>query len=232
MKIQSIIAIALLLTQGMAAQNTADIKKEINMVKRSNSYIYAEATAPTVEEAKAVAEEILYEEVNEWAATKRKFQTKGNFVVNNKSDLWTSYNLPRGNMFRSFIYVKKSDIISVDDSDVIGGLSKGVVKLNPSKATPSFPDAVLQVYHCTKYSELVETMTRLKNSGMITHYARYASLTKPEMYYLAIYDRRGTILSVLTNGTPRLNVETGKEDGVLNYKGCGAIGFLLSDSAE
>ena len=232
MKIQSIIAIALLLTQGMAAQNTADIKKEINMVKRSNSYIYAEATAPTVEEAKAVAEEILYAEVNEWAATKRKFQTKGNFVVNNKSDLWTSYNLPRGNMFRSFIYVKKSDIISVDDSDVIGGLSKGVVKLNPSKATPSFPDAVLQVYHCTKYSELVETMTRLKNSGMITHYARYASLTKPEMYYLAIYDRRGTILSVLTNGTPRLNVETGKEDGVLNYKGCGAIGFLLSDSAE
>ncbi|MDO5130391.1 MAG: hypothetical protein Q4D64_10780 [Prevotellaceae bacterium] len=232
MKIQSIIAIALLLTQGMAAQNTADIKKEINMVKRSNSYIYAEATAPTVEEAKAVAEEILYAEVNEWAATKRKFQTKGNFVVNNKSDLWTSYSLPRGNMFRSFIYVKKSDIISVDDSDVIGGLSKGVVKLNPSKATPSFPDAVLQVYHCTKYSELVETMTRLKNSGMITHYARYASLTKPEMYYLAIYDRRGTILSVLTNGTPRLNVETGKEDGVLNYKGCGAIGFLLSDSAE
>ena len=232
MKIQSIIAIALLLTQGMAAQNTADIKKEINMVKRSNSYIYAEATAPTVEEAKAVAEEILYAEVNEWAATKRKFQTKGNFVVNNKSDLWTSYSLPRGNMFRSFIYVKKSDIISVDDSDVIGGLSKGVVKLNPSKATPSFPDAVLQVYHCTKYSELVETMTRLKNSGMITHYARNASLTKPEMYYLAIYDRRGTILSVLTNGTPRLNVETGKEDGVLNYKGCGAIGFLLSDSAE
>lgn len=232
MKIQSIIAIALLLTQGMAAQNTADIKKEINMVKRSNSYIYAEATAPTVEEAKAVAEEILYAEVNEWAATKRKFQTKGNFVVNNKSDLWTSYSLPRGNMFRSFIYVKKSDIISVDDSDVIGGLSKGVVKLNPSKATPSFPDAVLQVYHCTKYSELVETMTRLKNSGMITHYARYASLTKPEMYYLAIYDRRGTILSVLTNGNPRLNVETGKEDGVLNYKGCGAIGFMLSDSAE
>ncbi|MGM9778942.1 MAG: hypothetical protein ACI3ZD_11505 [Prevotella sp.] len=232
MKIQSIIAIALLLTQGMAAQNTADIKKEINMVKRSNSYIYAEATAPTVEEAKAVAEEILYAEVNEWAATKRKFQTKGNFVVNNKSDLWTSYSLPRGNMFRSFIYVKKSDIISVDDSEVIGGLSKGVVKLNPSKATPSFPDAVLQVYHCTKYSELVETMTRLKNSGMITHYARYASLTKPEMYYLAIYDRRGTILSVLTNGNPRLNVETGKEDGVLNYKGCGAIGFMLSDSAE
>uniref|UniRef100_UPI0032996F2D hypothetical protein n=1 Tax=Salmonella enterica TaxID=28901 RepID=UPI0032996F2D len=82
----------------------------INEVKRSNSYIYAEATASTMEEAKAVAEEILYEEVNEWAATKRKFQTKGNFIVSNKSDLWTSYSLPRGNMFRSFIFVKKSDI--------------------------------------------------------------------------------------------------------------------------
>ena len=228
----SIVAIALLLTQGAVAQNTAEIKKEINTVKRSNSYIYAEATASTIEEAKAVADEILYEEINEWAATKRKFQTKGNFVVNNKSDRWTSYSLPRGNMFRSFVFVKKSDIISVDDSEVIGGLSNKVVKLHQTKDKPSFPDAVMQVYHCTKYSELVETITRLKNSGMITHYARYASLTKPEIYYLAIYDRRGTILSVLTNGNPRINVETGKEDGVLNYKGCGAIGFMLADSAE
>ena len=32
----SIAAIALLLTQGLAAQNTADIKKEINEEKRSN----------------------------------------------------------------------------------------------------------------------------------------------------------------------------------------------------
>ena len=70
----------------------------------------------------------------------------------------------------------------------------------------------------------------MKSEGLITHYARYASLTKPEMYYLAIYDRRGTILSVLTNGNPRINVGTGKEDSVVNYKGCGAIGFVISES--
>ena len=50
----SIVAIALLLTQGAVAQNTAEIKKEINTVKRSNSHIYAETTASTIEEAKAV----------------------------------------------------------------------------------------------------------------------------------------------------------------------------------
>ena len=233
MRILSTVAIALMMTQGVAAQNTDEIKKEINKVKRSSSYIYAEATASSKEEAKAVAEEILYAEINEWTAARRKFQEKGNFVVNKTNDLWTEYNLPRGNMFRSFIFVKKSDIISVDDSEVIGGsTANGEVKVNQVKTKPTFPDAVMQVYHCTKYSELVETLTRLKSEGTVSHYARYASLTKPEMYYLAIYDRRGTILSVLTNGNPRLNVETGKEDGVLNYKGCGAIGFLLSDSAE
>lgn len=230
MRILSIVAIALLMAQGAAAQNTAEIKKEINEVKRSNSYIYAEATASSMEEAKAVAEEILYAEINEWAASRRKFKEKGNFVVNKTNDRWTEYNLPRGNMFRSFIFVKKKDIISVDDSEVVGGLSSDIVKISPAKTEPVYPDAVMQVYHCTKYSELVETVTRLKTAGFITHYARYASLSKPEIYYLAIYDRRGTIISVLTNDNPRINVETGKEDSVVNYKGCGAIGFIISDA--
>ena len=230
MRILSIVAVALFLTQGMAAQNTEDIKKEINNVKRSNSYIYAEATASTMEEAKAVAEEILYDEINEWVATKRKFQKKGNFVVNKVNDRCTEYNLPRGNMYRSFIFVKKSDIISVDKSEVVDGLSSDIVVITPVKSEPVYPDAVMQVYHCTNYSELVETVTKMKSEGLITHYARYASLTKPEMYYLAIYDRRGSILSVLTNGNPRINVGTGKEDSVVNYKGCGAIGFVISES--
>ena len=82
MRILSIVAVALFLTQGMAAQNTEDIKKEINNVKRSNSYIYAEATASTMEEAKAVAEDGVMEKVG--TAT---------IVLNTKTDEVLSYSM-------------------------------------------------------------------------------------------------------------------------------------------
>lgn len=211
-----------------AAQNTAEIKKNINDIKKSDSYIYAEATASSKEEAKEIAEEILYEEINEWAASKRKFKEKTNVVLSKKNSYWSSYDLPRGNMFRSFIYVKKSDIMALDDSEVVDGLSKDMIDLK-SSVTMSLPEVVLQVSHCKTYDKLIETLKKQKEEGKVKFFARYASLSNPDDFYLAIYDRSGAVVAVLTDGAQRINVETGKSDGVVNYKGCGAIGFSLTD---
>ena len=82
MRILSTVAIALMMTQGVAAQNTDEIKKEINKVKRSSSYIYAEATASSKEEAKAVAEDGVMEKVG--TAT---------IVLNTKTDEVLSYSM-------------------------------------------------------------------------------------------------------------------------------------------
>lgn len=88
--------------------NTDEIKKQINKIKKNNQYIYAESTAPTETDARNYAEEKLYEEINVWVETRRKLKKSSNLVVNNKKELWTILEMPRGsNMFRSFIYVKK-----------------------------------------------------------------------------------------------------------------------------
>ena len=58
----------------LEADNNDDIKKKLNSIKKNSLYIYGEATAATEEEAHALAEEILYEEINYGLPRKRNFK--------------------------------------------------------------------------------------------------------------------------------------------------------------
>ncbi len=215
------------------AQNTDEVKKEINKIKKSSKYIYAEATAPTEEEARLVAEEILYDEVNEWAATQRKMRNHPNLLVNNKKEYWTSMSMPRGsNMFRYFIYVEKSDIIATDNATMITNEAQTVQNTETKLAIqqskmPVVPEVVKEIATYTDYQAMASKIMEMKNSGKIKNYARYASLSNPDVCYLVIYNRQGKVVAVLTPGTERFNVSTGTPDGIKNYSGCGAIGFEI-----
>ena len=118
--IRFLAAIAACLMVAVAmADDTDEAKKKINSIKKNSSYLYAEVTAATADEARSLAEEILYAEINEWAAGLKKLRNSPGLAVNNKQALWTTMSLPRGNMVRSFIYVKKSDILPVANSEVM-----------------------------------------------------------------------------------------------------------------
>jgi len=208
-----------------AKKQNNEIKKQINSIKKSSQYLYGEVTAPTLEEAKNLAQESLYEKINEWVATKKKLQDGRNIVVNNKKEIYGEVSLPRGNMFRSFIYVKKSDIIATDNTEVIQNNVTQMPKT--AQAKKELPAAVATLCACTKYDDLAKKIKELKATGKITNYARYASLDNPEEYYLAIYDKSGKVLAILSPGSTRNNVRTGEVDNVTNYSGCGAIGFKL-----
>ena len=69
----------------------------------------------------------------------------------------------------------------------------------------------------------------MKVAGRVSFYGRYASLENPDIYYLAIYDRQGSMRAYLTPAPNRKNIASGKTDDVTNYSGCGAIGFLVTD---
>lgn len=102
-----------------SATDNNDIKKEINKIKKNSQYIYAESTASTEEEARLFAEEVLLDEINSWVDGQRKYRNKPNLVVNNKKEMWVSMSMPRGNMYRFFVYVKKSDIIPGENSQIL-----------------------------------------------------------------------------------------------------------------
>lgn len=224
---------ALMISAVAFAQNSEEAKKTINSIKKNSQYIYAEATAATQQDAKDLAEEILYEEINSYVASKKKMRINPKIVINNRKELVSSLALPRGNMFRSFIYVKKSDVLAVENSEMIGNKTSNgetaTATTRPvvSTVTPVYADEVKQVMACSTFDEVKNLMTKLKSEGKIRHFGGYASLEDPDPYYLAIYNRQYQIVAVLTPGPNRTNTKTGEEDKVTNYKGCGAVGFVL-----
>lgn len=221
-----LLAMSLLMgTMSMTAQETEQIKKQIASIKKSSQYLYGEAVAATEEESKSLAEELLYNEINSWAAKQMKLQNK-TIAIRNQKELQTMLSLPRGNMFRSFVYVKKSDVISVPtDVAVVPATASNA----PAAATvaPTYPEVVTTIASYTDYHQVAEKIMELKNAGKIGHYARYANLERPEIYYLVIYNQQGQVVTVLTPGENRTNVKTGQPDKVTNYSGCGAIGFTV-----
>lgn len=221
----SLVPLMLVMFASAFAQSNEEAKKKINSIKKNSLYIYAEATAATPEEAGSKAEEKLYDEINQWVATKKKLRNSTNIVVNNRTELWTSVTMPRGNMHRSFIYVKKSDIIPADNVEVL--VNSSVSEPLTSSVEMVLPEAVQAIADCSEYDEMASKVKQLKAQGKIIEYNRYAQLQEPEQYYLAIYNPKGEVLAVLSPGEERRNVKTNQIESVANYSGCGAIGFRI-----
>lgn len=105
-------------------QEVTDVKTQINQIKKNTSdYIYAEITATTESDAKMLAEDLLYEEINKWAATQQNLQASQKFLVNNKTSCITTLSTTRGNMFRCFMYIRKSDIQNANNADLVENTS-------------------------------------------------------------------------------------------------------------
>ena len=119
-KCLALITLLFVAFSGFAQKANNDVKAQINDIKKkTNLYIYGEATAATAQDAQDLAEEILYDEINKWAATRKKLQGTSDFLINNKKSMVSSLATTRGNMFRCLMYVKKSDIQKADNADVV-----------------------------------------------------------------------------------------------------------------
>ena len=183
---------------GSYAQQTEEQKKEINKIKKSSLYLYAETTMPDKEDTQS----------------------------------YNKIELPRGNMYRAFAYVKKSDVITgknVIVSDVkIPESEVEEIKEAPDPQPAEQPEAIKRLLALKMYDEVPACVETLKKEGLITEYNRYASLPNPDDYVLIIYNRAGEVEAILSEGAERINMRTLQADGVANYKGRGAIGVKLS----
>lgn len=208
-----------------SADDSNDIRKEINRIKKSSQYIYAESTAPTEADARSNAEIKLYDAVSAWVATQKKIKDSFHLVVNNRSELWTTLSMPRGsNMFRYFIYVKKKDVIPTENAVVITNKSQPAVEEDLQK---ELPEAICALAAHTRYANMAAQLKEFKAQGKIKSYTRYAALENPDACYLIIYNKEGEVVATLSPGKERLNLKTNKPDSIKNYSGCGAIGVEL-----
>lgn len=233
-KCLALITLLFVAFSGFAQKANNDVKAQINDIKKkTNLYIYGEATAATAQDAQDLAEEILYDEINKWAATRKKLQGTSDFLINNKKSMVSSLATTRGNMFRCLMYVKKSDIQKADNADVVENtlpqqpaqrMQTTVESITPTSHA-LYPDAVRELARISNYQQIIARAREMKASGNISELVDDRFPQEPGAYYLVVYSTDGKVKAILTPGTKRINVLTGDEDSEKNYRGCKAFAF-------
>ena len=232
-----IIVLALACMAQVFAQQLDDKKNEIVRIKKSSFYLYAETTMADKEEAMETALQSLQSEVQNWVAEKKKRkELASDLIITNIEQFSEALELPRGNMYRAFVYVKKSDVLvsnntlvtnmpsKVEESD---GLNSSYVMIPSTKVEQ--PEHIQRLLALKKYDEVKPFLDAMKSEGKVLEYARYAKLSQPEDYILIIYNQQAEVEAVLSDGEERINLRTNLPDGVANYRGRGAIGVKFNE---
>ncbi len=239
---KKIIAVATLLLLGtisLFAQKS--VAEQINDIKRSRSYLYGEATMKTQEEAKETALELLELEVERYVSEKKKLKNAENVVIREIKNNVESLDMKRGTMFRVFLYVKKSDVIPINDAENTVTIDREADKQEESQAVSGNDtrpvtspvlspkeEALQRIVSLVQFSEARDCFVDLKSKGIIKEYGKYSTMKDGNQSYLLVYNREGIIEAVLSpGGDIRKNIKTGKDDSLSNYSGRGALWFTM-----
>ena len=97
---------------GVYAQEELTPSQQINVIKRDSSFVYAEATDTTVEQSFNAANVQLMLEIKNFILSQRELQEADMVLIKDKAAKCERIEMPRGDKFRMFVYVKKEDIMS------------------------------------------------------------------------------------------------------------------------
>ena len=226
------------------AQTVAEVNKSINKVKRDTMYIYAESTTKDLNEAYTNARAILEMQVGEWVQKQHPSEGIELCIVKAKEH-FMQLDTRRGELYRAFVYVKKSDIMTVVDKsevtvfEVAPSTHQNQVEVAPAiivtEEAPEKEKTVIELTSEEKQMKLVRSFYEvepyikgLKSKGKINAYGKYATMPEDEDCHLFVYDKQGNISALIRkSGNTQYNLNTLKEDNVKNYKNCGAIWFQL-----
>lgn len=261
---------------------TTNAIKEINTIKKApDKYIYAEGTSATWEEALDNAKTLLSATIELWAKESNTNEDVKGFVAKANEHLF-EIKATRGQLFRAFVYVKKSDLqpYTSDDQILIIPVSNDtnvqVTHVIPSKeendahisleidstsesnvvVIPPFEVAeVLQpevaiaeepvekpvleekyeptererrILQVMSSSQIDDYIREMQSQNSISNFGKYKQMPQNEECYLFVYNQSGEIPAHLHRVEGKyFNVQTGQEDDIDNYKGCGAFWFTF-----
>ena len=224
--------------------------EHINAIKKDNTYLYSDVTMPTLNGATAQAYSQLQREIVSWASVEGLTEVDSLIAVC-LINLADTIMTRRADMYRVFAYVSKtalsrhlqgeeqpfSEVEVVTDSlqqreavvrDTIVGDNVRQLLINSFQGANG--NVLEQIKRARTFFELRRIMEPLKENGDIIEYGKYATAEKPEECYLIVYDTAGNIRALLGKGTDsRWNLLTNKNDSTANYRGCGAIWFILKN---
>ncbi|MGN1172805.1 MAG: hypothetical protein ACI4SO_03340 [Muribaculaceae bacterium] len=236
-KLLILIVSVLAIIPNMTAQNEM---QRINAIKSNIDFIYATGTSyNSAEEAEANARDLLSLEIEQWLNDVNATDIAG-YIAKSQKNI-SNIQTRRGNIYRVFAFVKKSDIMlyskkdevvvvdfNKEETDTVGGKTRVptdsviqhgemVEKYKPSKEEM----AMLEV---KTFETLQNYVKQGKSSGSIAEYGKYATMPVNGSIYIFVYNRKGEIPACLKRkSNSMINLATGEKDDISNYKGCGAI---------
>jgi hypothetical protein len=222
------------------------VAQNINKVKRDTMYIYAESTTKDLNEAYSNARAILEMQVGEWVRKQHPSEGIELCIVKAKEH-FMQLDTRRGELYRAFVYVRKSDIMPIADKSEVTVIEVApVTKPKQVEAKPAIivteeaprveeKQQVLELTSEEKQMKQIRSfydvepyINGLKSKGKLNAYGKYATMPKNEDCHMFVYDKQGNISALLRkSGAMQYNLNTLKEDNVKNYKNCGAIWFQL-----
>ena len=240
----------------IALQAMDERLEQINTIKKSQDYLSAEATMKTPEDAAKLAYKLLQHEIDSWT-TENEALAEKSIEAERVAD---TIMVRRANMYRVVAYVKKGELLADQQPRVQPKPEPGrQVQPMPERrrgllSRPARRDSLVsdelkeqlrerffgpkngvlrKIGNARNFFELNHILPPLKADGSIVDYGKLATAQNLEKCYLIVYDPAGNIKALLGKGEDkRPNLKTGKEDRLSNYRGCGAIWFILSENKK
>ena len=208
--------------------------EDINAIKKSSEFLYAEATMPTPAGADSTARQMLHEEIIRWT-TEQLQEPMDSLSALRLCEEADTMMTSRANMFRVFTFIRKNKVspmfkLQADESSLLNDSTKKNLMRRFGNQKKIDNGTLQKVMKARNFFELKEIMEPLKEKGEILDYGKYARAKNPDVCYLIIYDPAGNIKAWLDKGKdPRRNLKTQKPDAISNYRGCGAIWFTIKN---
>lgn len=224
---------------------TVSAINEINRIKMNpQDYIFAEATRKDWTEAYEIARAMLQQNLTDWLMETQGADIKG--CVARSDEKFIEIKAKRGELYRAFVYLKKTDILPFEEPHKIIGTTipekevkhnvvlkqsseseqKSVSKASPTLLTPIEREMIKIV----KSSDIRSFIKDYEEKAKILSYGKYSNRPSSGLYYMFIYDKDGKVPACLkVNGQKVLNLEGQTIDSLDNYKGCGGIWFKVSE---
>lgn len=208
--------------------------EDINAIKKSSEFLYAEATMSTPTGADSTARQMLHEEIIRW--TNEELQKPMDSISALRlCEVADTMMTCRANMFRVFTFIRKNKVspmfkLQAAEPSLLNDSTKRNLMRRFGTQKKMDNGTLQKIMKARNFFELKEIMEPLKKKGEILDYGKYATIMNPEVCYLIVYDPAGNIKAWLDKGKdPRKNLKTQKADAISNYRGCGAIWFQLSE---
>lgn len=232
-----------------AQDEVAAAMKQINSIKSDDAYINAESTSAKWEDAYDNAKALLEIKIEEWAREKSKTEDVTGCIAKAENSI-LEIKARRGKLFRAFLYVKKADIMTYAiEKELVVIPVEQPTKKNETKISVKHTEAeTVQVIipdqpqpepapayqpsederKMLKVASFHEIESFIKGNNAVLDYGKYATIPTIGDFYVFVYNREYEISAYLKHSSEGyININTGKQDDVKNYKGSGAIWFRV-----